>query len=393
MPRPLYLVLTAVISLAPVLAFVEPGPARAAEPVCCLKQEGTTRLSTDIIASGLDHPWALAFLPDGSLLVSERPGTLRRIVDGTVLPPMSGLPTVAARGQGGLLDLALDPDFDQAGFLYFSYAEPSANRRTVGTAVARAKLDAAGNRMTGTEVIFRMNKKSSGGRHFGSRLRFAPDKTLFVTLGDRGNQPRAQDPFDHAGSVVRINRDGSIPHDNPFADGKEALAEIWSIGHRNAQGSAIDPRTGQLWTLSHGARGGDEVNTPLAGLNYGWPVISYGRNYSGFGFEKGERAAGYEQPVYYWDPSIAPSGLAFYLPDTPKIPSWQGSLLAGALKGRHLSRLILEGETIVAEERYLEGKFGRIRDVRTGPDGAVWLLTDSSDGLLIRVTEAKGADR
>jgi len=387
MPRPLLTVLTAALLLALGHFAIAPAPTGAAEPTCCLAQKGTTRLATEIIASGLDHPWALAFLPDGSLLVTERPGSLRRIVDGKILPPMSGLPAIAARGQGGLLDIALDPDFDRNGFVYLSFAEPSANKRTVGTAVARGKLDIAGNRITSTEVIFTMNKKSSGGRHFGSRLRFASDKTLFVTLGDRGNQPRAQDPHDHAGSVVRINRDGTVPKDNPFADGKTALAEIWSTGHRNPQGAAVDPRTGQLWTLSHGARGGDEINKPLAGLNYGWPVVSYGRNYSGIGFEKGERAKGYEQPRYYWDPSIAPSGFAFYMPDNPKIPSWQGSLLAGALKARHLSRLVLEGDKIVAEERYLEGKFGRIRDVRTGPDGAVWLLTDSSDGLLIRVTE------
>lgn len=208
-----------------------------------------------------------------------------------------------------------------------------------------------------------------------------------MTLGDRGTQLRAQDPFDHAGSVIRINPDGSIPADNPFADGRNALPEIWSIGHRNAQGAAIHPLTGDFWTLSHGARGGDEINIPRAGRNYGWPLISYGTNYSGSGFELGDTADGFEQPIYYWDPSIAPSGFDFYDPTEPLIPAWQGSVLAGALRGQHLSRLVLDGDAVVAEERYLVEAFGRIRDVRAGPDGTVWLLTDDSEGQLVRLTQ------
>ncbi|WP_421723141.1 PQQ-dependent sugar dehydrogenase [Bauldia sp.] len=353
---------------------------------CCVERPASTSLNTEVIASGLDGPWGMAFLPDGSILVTELPGNIRRIVDGVVSAPFAGVPEVGYVGQGGLLDIALDPDFAETQTIFFSYAQPSDRGRSYGTAVARARIDLDAGRLEDVQTIFTSNEESSGGRHFGSRIRFAPDKTLFVTIGDRGTQMRAQDPFDHAGSVVRINRDGSIPANNPFADGRDALPEIWSIGHRNAQGAAIHPETGELWTLSHGARGGDEVNQPEAGLNYGWPLISYGRNYSGFGFAQGSEAEGLEQPIYYWDPSIAPSGFDFYSHPAPLIPDWQGSLLAGALREQLLSRLILDGDTVVAEEQYFVGTFGRIRDVRTGPDGAVWLLTDG--GELIRVTQA-----
>lgn len=355
---------------------------------CCNERPATTNLKTEVIASGLDRPWGMAFLQDGSMLVTERTGNLRRIDQGQVSEPFSGLPEIAVVGQGGLLDIALDPDFDQNSRVYISYVEPSAEGNEQGTAVARAVVDLTARQLLNLEVVFTSNIKSSGGRHFGSRLRFASDKTLFVTLGDRGDQPRAQDRFDHAGSVIRINADGSVPADNPFADGRDALPEIWSIGHRNAQGAAIHPETDQLWTLSHGAAGGDEVNRPEAGKNYGWPLISYGSNYSGSGFEKGTAADGLEQPVYFWDPSIAPSGLTFYNPENALIPSWKGSLLAGALAFQHLSRLVMDGDSVIAEERYLDHEFGRIRDVRTGPDGAVWILTDSSNGQLIRITEA-----
>ena len=382
----LYLLLTA---FAGSLCLSITSAVSAEAQLCCVERPATTDLDIEIILKGLQEPWGMAFLPDGSILVTERVGNLRRIVGGSASEPFEGLPPIADKGQGGLLDIAIDPDFSANQLIYFSYAEPSSDSQLFGTAVSRAKIDLSSGRLEALEKIFTANKKSRGGRHFGSRLRFAPDKTLFVTLGERGDQPRAQDPFDHAGSVIRIKRDGSIPQDNPYADGQKALPEIWSIGHRNPQGAAIDPRTGELWTLSHGAAGGDEINKPLAGKNYGWPVISYGTNYSGSGFEKGTEAEGYEQPKFYWDPSIAPSGFAFYNPKIPQIPSWKGSLLAGALKLRYLSRLILEGETIVAEERYLVNRFGRIRDIRSGPDGAVWLLTDSRNGLLIRLTEAR----
>ncbi len=355
---------------------------------CCVAKQGNTPLKTQVIASGLDNPWGLAFLPDGSLLVTERSGTLRHIENGKTSHPLKGLPPIREVGQGGLLDIALDPDFSSNKRIYFSFSQKSNSGSQYGTAVASATLDLSKRRLNNLRIIFTSNKKSGGGRHFGSRLRFAPDKTLFVTLGERGSQMRAQDPFDHAGSVIRINRDGSVPKNNPFANGKKALPEIWSIGHRNPQGAAIHPKTGKLWTLSHGAAGGDEINQPKAGRNYGWPLISYGSNYSGRGFAKGSSAKGLEQPIFYWDPSIAPSGLSFYSHAKPLIPDGNGSLLAGALREQYLSRLILEGEEIVSEERYFVGHFGRIRDVRTGPDGAVWLLTDSSDGQVVRVTQA-----
>ena len=354
---------------------------------CCAVRDATTELQTETVAEGLTRPWAMAFLPDGSILVTERPGAIRRVANGEVSKPFSGLPTVSSVGQGGLLDIVLDPDFAETQTIFFSFSEPSEAGNTYGTAVARARIDLDTGSLEEVETIFTSNKKSSGGRHFGSRIRFADDKTMFVTLGDRGTQMRAQDPFDHAGSVVRINRDGSVPADNPFADGRDALPEIWSIGHRNAQGAAIHPDTGALWTLAHGAAGGDEINRPEAGRNYGWPLISYGSNYSGAPFAQGEESEGLEQPVYYWDPSIAPSGFTFYSHSDPLIPQWQGSLLAGALRGEHLSRLVLDGDTVVAEERYFDGTFGRIRDVRTGPDGAVWLLTDGAAGSIIRVTQ------
>ncbi|MEM7407286.1 MAG: PQQ-dependent sugar dehydrogenase [Pseudomonadota bacterium] len=356
---------------------------------CCVVRQATVEVTAEVVASGLDRPWAMAFLPDGSVLVTERTGALRHVRDGSVSDPLRGVPRAAVVGQGGLLDIALDPDFSQTGLVFLSYAEEAGGSGDFGTAVGHGRLNLNAGRLDNFTRIFQANNKSGGGRHFGSRLRFAPDRTLFVTLGDRGTQLRAQDPFDHAGSVVRVNRDGSVPVDNPFADGRKALPEIWSIGHRNAQGAAIHPVTGKLWTLSHGAAGGDEINAPKAGLNYGWPLISYGTNYSGAPFERGTEAPGFEQPIYYWDPSIAPSGLAFYDPGNARIDGWRGSLLAGALRGQHLSRLILNGERVVAEERYFEGEFGRIRDVRTGPDGAVWMLTDSSRGRLIRVTGAR----
>lgn len=367
------------LAMAVVLALA---PAKA-DP-CCALREARVSVVARIVVDRLDSPWGMAFLPDGSLLVTEKPGALRHIQEGTVSAPFKGLPVVTEIGQGGLLDIALDPDFETTQRIFFTYAEPAATRRAFSTAVASARIDLDGQVLEDVRVLFSASKKTSGGRHFGSRIRFAPDKTFFVTLGDRGTQLRAQDPFDHAGSVIRLNRDGTIPSDNPFADGKDALPEIWSIGHRNAQGAAIHPGTGKLWTLSHGASGGDEVNVPEAGKNYGWPLISYGSNYSGTGFADGDTKDGLEQPIYYWDSSIAPSGFDFYAPETPLIPEWAGSVFAGALRGQHLSRLILDGETVVAEERYFEETFGRIRDVRSGPDGALWILTD--DGALVRVT-------
>jgi glucose/arabinose dehydrogenase len=337
------------------------------------------------IAGGLVHPWGLAFLPDGRLLVTERPGRLRLVgKDGRLSDPVRGVPAVVAGGQGGLLDVALDPDFARTRLVYLSYSEPRGGG-TNGTSVARGKLEGDGNAagLADVTVIFRQQPSFSGTFHFGSRLAFASDGNLFITTGERFHgKERAQDLGTHFGKVIRIRSDGSVPPDNPFAKKSGARPEIWSYGHRNVQGAAINPSTGKLWTVEHGARGGDEVNIPAAGKNYGWPVITYGRDYSGLKIGEGTSKAGMEQPTYYWDPSIAPSGMAFYTGSL--MPEWKGNLFVGALAGRAVHRLILDGETIVGEESLLRGS-DRIRDVRNGPDGALWLLTDSPQGRILRL--------
>jgi glucose/arabinose dehydrogenase len=346
-------------------------------------------VKTETFAKGLVHPWGMAFLPDGRVLVTERPGRMRLIgKDGRLSPPLQGVPPVFASGQGGLLDVALSPDFASSGLIFFSYSEPRGQGNN-GTTVARAKLtggeDAA--RLDDVKVIFRQEPATTGGLHFGSRLAFARDGNLFVTLGERFQRDKAQDLGTHYGKVVRIRPDGSVPPDNPFVTEAGARPEIWSYGHRNLQAAAINPATGKLWTVEHGARGGDEVNVPQAGKNYGWPVITYGRDYSFLKIGEGTAKAGLEQPVYYWDPSIAPSGMAFYAGDL--IPEWKGNLFVGALAGQALHRLVLDGEKIVGEERLLGDLGERIRDVRSGPDGAIWLLTDSPEGRVLRVVPAK----
>lgn len=338
------------------------------------------------VASGFAHPWSVAFLPDGRMLVAERPGRLRLVGrDGRLAPrPLDGLPAnVAEHGQGGLLDLVLHPRFAETGWVYLAYA--ARERSGVGTEVARAKL--AGDRLVELEVIFSMQPKSGGGRHFGSRLVFDRAGFLFVTLGDRGEQERAQRLDDHAGKIIRLHDDGRVPADNPFAQRAGAKPEIYSLGNRNVQGAALHPRTGALWAHEHGPQGGDEVNVIRAGVNYGWPVITYGVNY-GLGTRIGEGTAkpGMAQPVHYWVPSIAPSGMAFY--DGDRFPRWKGDLFVGALRDRMLVRLRLEGEKVVKEERMLQGTFGRIRDVRVGPDGLLYLLTDEPDGQLVRLEPA-----
>lgn len=337
------------------------------------------------VADRLVRPWGLAFLPDGRMIVTERPGRIRIVArDGRLSPPLSGAPEVYASGQGGMLDIALDPNFRQTGVIFISYAEPGAGGAGgAGTAVARAELDIAGNRLTGLKVIFRQVPKSSGGRHFGSRLVFGRDGRLFITVGERGERDRAQDRAINRGQVVRIDPDGAIPADNPFVGRAGFRPEVWSYGHRNPQGAALHPITGKLWIHEHGARGGDEVNIPEAGRNYGWPEIAYGRHYFGGRIGRGTHGQGLEQPIHYWDPSIAPSGMAFYTGD--KFPKWRGNLLVGALKFRLLARLVLDGERVVGEERILEELDERIRDVRQGPDGFVYLLTDSNDGRILRL--------
>jgi len=292
------------------------------------------------------------------------------------------MPEVFARGQGGVLDVALDPDFDTNNYIYLSYAEPG--KGGSGTAVGRGRFGEEG--IKDFEVIFRQVPKTNTRVHFGSRMVFSRDGKLFITLGERGEREKAQDLTVHRGQVIRILPDGSIPEDNPFIKHPGYRAETWSYGHRNPQGAALHPVTGRLWTVEHGARGGDEINIPEKGRNYGWPVISYGRHYSGLKIGEGTQKAGMEQPIYFWDPSIAPSGMAFYTGD--RLPVWKGNLLVGALKGRMLVRLLLDGEKIVGEERMLQDLKERIRDVRQGPDGYIYLLTDSKNGRLLRLEQA-----
>ena len=347
-----------------------------------------SRIKTILVAQGLEHAWGLQFLPDGRPIVTERPGRVRIIgVDGKVSAPLAGAPPVAATGQGGLLDLALVPDFVRSRLLYLSFSEPR-DGRTNGTAVARARLAGppGGERLEGLEVIFRQEPAHRGGLHFGSRLAFAPDGMLFVTLGERFEMRFAQDLGRHWGKVVRITPDGEAPVDNPFVDREGARPGIWSYGHRNPQSAAIHPATGRLWVIEHGPRGGDEVNVVKRGANYGWPVIGYGIDYSGARLHESTHQEGMEQPVYYWVPSIAPSGMAFYT--GALLPAWRGNLLVGALAGQALHRLVLDDERVVAEEVLLKDRGWRIRDVKQGPDGAVWLLTDATDGALVRIVPA-----
>jgi glucose/arabinose dehydrogenase len=345
-------------------------------------KQGPIRVTT--VATGLENPWALAFLPDGRMLVTERPGRLRIVArDGTLSAPLAGVPAVAARGQGGLLDVILDPDHSRNRVIYLSYSEPGEGG--AGTAVARATLTDTG--LQGLTVIFRQEPKHGGAGHFGSRLVFARDGNLFVTLGERQQRQYAQDLMRHWGKVVRIRPDGTVPPDNPFVGRSDARPEIWSYGHRNPQGAALHPVTGQLWTVEHGAMGGDEINTPKPGRNYGWPVVTYGVDYSGAKIGEGTTKDGMEQPLHYWDPSIAPSGMAFYTGD--RFPAWKGSLFVGALRGTMLVRLSLDGEKVVGEERLLEGIDERIRDVRQGPDGYLYLVTDMPKGRVVRMEPVK----
>ncbi len=339
------------------------------------------RFKVVTVASGLEHPWGLAFLPDGRMLVTERAGRLRIVDRGRLYPTaVTGLPEIRASGQGGLMDVALHPRFSENKLIYLSLV--AADRNGMGTELIRGQLN--GDELTDVAVIFRALPKSRGGRHFGSRLLFDHRGLLYITLGDRGDRPRAQNLADHAGSIIRLRDDGAVPQDNPFVGRAGARPEIYTYGNRNVQGIARQPETNWIWAHEHGPQGGDEVNIVRSGTNYGWPVITYGRNY-GFGTRIGEGTAkpGMAQPVHYWVPSIAPSGMAFY--DGDKFPRWRGDLFVGALKDRLLVRLRVEGERIVHEERLLPDALGRIRDVRNGPDGYLYLLTDESDAVIARL--------
>lgn len=343
-------------------------------------------IATQEIASGLNHPWAIDFLPDGRLLVTEREGRLRVITrEGVVSQPVRGLPPVDSRGQGGLLDIAVSPTFAQDRLIYWTYAEPRAERAN-GTSAARGRLSADATRVENVQVIFRQQPSWRSTGHYGSRIVFDREGRLFITLGERQDpRPRqlAQDLSTALGKIVRINADGTIPQDNPFVGRPDARPEIWSYGHRNVQGAALNPETGELWSIEHGPRGGDELNKPLAGRNYGWPIITYGEDYSGQ--PQGEGIAvreGMEQPVYYWDPVIAPGGMMFYRGD---LFPWRGDILIGGLRTQALVRLHLNGERVTGEERFALG-VGRVRDAAESEDGALWIVTDEDNGRVFRLT-------
>ncbi len=353
-----------------------------------VRTEGTLR--HEVIASGLVHPWGMALLPDGGWLVTERPGRMRIVsTEGQVGEPIAGLPAVDARGQGGLLDVVLSPTFATDRTVFWSYAEPRDGGNA--TSVARGVLSADGTRVSEVRVIFRALPIYDGDKHFGSALAFAPDGKLFITLGERSDapmRPQAQQLDSHMGKVVRINADGTVPQDNPFVGQAGALPEIWSLGHRNVQGVAVQPGTGAVWTVEHGTRGGDELNRPEAGKNYGWPIVAYGVEYRGAAINEGITARdGLEQPIYYWDPVIAPGGQTFYA--GAMFPGWEGNLLIAGLGGKSLTRLVMDGDRVVGEERLLTGLGERIRDVAVGADGAVWVITDEDDGKLVRLATAE----
>jgi len=357
----------------------------APEPVPA--QDGTfgTELRAfrvDTVVSGLRQPWSMAFLPDGGIVVTEKAGHLRLVRNGAlVAEPVAGTPDVTVRGQGGLLDVALHPQFARNRFIYFSYTK--GGERGATTAVARGRFD--GTRITELQDIFVAEAWSNGGVHFGSRLAFDRDGFLYVTVGDRGAMQEAQDRSNHQGSIMRLHDDGRVPADNPFVGQADVRPEIWSYGHRNPQGLALHPRTGALWDVEHGARGGDELNDVRRGRNYGWPVITYGRNYNGQPIGEGTAKEGMEQPLHYWDPSIATSGLAIYAGDA--FPQWRGHAFVGALAGQHLHRVGIDGSRVTGTEKLLE-RIGRVRDVRVGPDGFIYVLIDASNAPMLRIRPA-----
>ena len=340
----------------------------------------------EVLARGLAHPWAMTFIGDGRLLVTERPGRLRVVgADGTVGPPIEGVPRVDAVGQGGLLDVLADSDFERNRRIHFCYAEPSASGTGNSTALASARLSDDGRRLEQVRVLFTQQPKVSSRLHFGCRIVESPDGHLFLALGERYSRMQdAQTLDNHHGKVIRLRKDGSVPPDNPLVGRAGALPEIWSWGHRNPQGAAWGPDD-RLWVHEHGPQGGDEINRPEPGRNYGWPVVTHGQNYGGGTIGEGlTHQAGMEPPLHHWTPSIAPSGMAFLRSDRYG-PQWQGSLFVGSLKFRYLARLELQGERVVREEKLLQSVGQRVRDVREGPDGLLYVLTDDPDGQLLRL--------
>lgn len=345
--------------------------------------EGKARVTT--VAQGLEHPWSVAFLPEGGMLITERPGRLRLLdAQGALSEPLRGVPEVFARGQGGLLDVVLSPGFKDDRLVYLSYAEKGPDGKA-GTAVGFGRLSQDGRALEDFKVIFQQQPKLSTGHHFGGRMVFDRDGMLFIALGEHNQRPTAQDLDKLQGKIVRLAADGSIPQDNPFVGRSDARPEIWTYGMRNPQGMALNPWTGELWEHEHGARGGDEINIIKPGLNYGWPLATYGVNYSGFAIPeaKGDTLDGGQGPLYWWKKSPAVSGMAFYTSD--RFPQWKDSLFIGALAAQALIRLQFEDGKIVSEERLLDDERARIRDVRQGPDGYLYVLTDEGDGKLLRV--------
>ncbi|AJO78510.1 PQQ-dependent sugar dehydrogenase [Pseudomonas sp. MRSN 12121] len=360
-------------------------PALAAGSQSFPSEQGT--LSVTPVAQGLDHPWALAFLPDRQgILITERPGNLRLVgADGTLSQPLGGVPQVWAKGQGGLLDVALSPDFKQDRLVYLAYAEGGGEGGTAGTAVGRGRLSEDLKSLKDFQVIFRQEPKLSTGNHFGSRLVFDPAGYLFVTLGENNDRATAQDLDKLQGKIVRLYPDGRIPPDNPFAGQPGARPEIWSYGHRNPQGAALNPWSGTLWDNEHGPKGGDEINLIERGKNYGWPLATHGINYSGAPIPeaKGKTAPGTVQPRHVWEKSPGISGMAFY--DSDRFQPWQHNLFIGALASKELIRLQFDGDKVSHEERLLGELKARIRDVRQGPDGYLYVLTDEDKGALYKV--------
>jgi aldose sugar dehydrogenase len=350
----------------------------AAQPATFESQHHVFRVVP--VAEGLVHPWSIAFLPNADLLITERPGRLRIVRDGRLLPePVAGVPDVRASSQGGLMEVLPHPDFASNRLLYISYSKPlPGDERT--TAVARGRFE--NDRLTNVEDIF--VARSSGREHFGGKLAFDGDGYLFITVGDRQAAPSgelerhpAQDLSNHSGTVIRLHDDGRVPDDNPFVGRPGALPEIWSYGHRNPQGLIIHPETGDVWTNEHGPRGGDELNLTRPGLNYGWPVIGYGINYSGTTIHEATHREGMEQPVHHWTPSIATSGMLLYTGD--RFPAWRGNILVGGLAGQQIARLTMDGTRVASEETLMEG-YGRVRDVRQGPDGYIYVAIDDRPG-------------